>query len=194
VVLILERSIVLTVRSLGIQQRINQVIRLVQRGEAAKAEAACSKMRGATGSVLHAALTHRAKGRSVMEDAIQESLLHHAPKFHARLSFIALCAAVSPLTGLLGTVTGMITTFKMITLFGTSDPRFMAGGISEALITTQAGLCIAIPCLLLRGVLGAAADRAVARLETGAMSVVLAILQLRKKQPPAKRVPARSAP
>lgn len=113
----------------------------------------------------------------VMEEAVQEALLHQAPKFNARLGFIALCAAVSPLLGLLGTVTGMITTFKMVTLFGTSDPRFMAGGISEALITTQGGLYLAIPCLMFRGVLGAIADSAVQKLEAGAMSVVLVLVE-----------------
>ena len=110
-----------------------------------------------------------------MEDAVQEALLHHAPSFQARLSFIALCAAIAPLFGLLGTVTGMITTFKMVTLFGTSDPRFMAGGISEALITTEAGLWIAIPSLLMRGILGSMADGALGRLEAGALSVVIAL-------------------
>jgi biopolymer transport protein ExbB len=79
--------------------------------------------------------------------------------------------------GLFGTVTGMISTFKMVTLFGTSDPRFMAGGISEALITTETGLMIAIPSLLMRGILGALADSAIGRLEAGALSVVIEIVK-----------------
>jgi biopolymer transport protein ExbB len=82
--------------------------------------------------------------------------------------------------GLFGTVTGMISTFKMVTLFGTSDPRFMAGGISEALITTKTGLMIAIPSLLMRGVLGAVADSAVGKLEAGALALVIELVKFQE--------------
>ena len=63
-------------------------------------------------------------------------------------------AAIAPLLGLLGTVTGMINTFKVITVHGTGDPRLMAGGISEALITTQLGLAVAIPIMMMAAFLG----------------------------------------
>jgi len=65
------------------------------------------------------------------------------------LSMIKLLAAVAPLLGLLGTVTGMIATFQSISLFGTGDPKLMANGISQALVTTMLGLCVAIPLLFL---------------------------------------------
>ena len=65
------------------------------------------------------------------------------------LIFIKIIAVVAPLLGLLGTVTGMIITFQSITLFGTGDPKLMAGGISQALVTTVLGLCVAIPTVLL---------------------------------------------
>lgn len=175
--LIIERAIVLTLRSMGIKRKINRIVRLVEAGDIDRATLQTERMGGAVGSVLHAALIHADKDRSVMEDAVQEALLHATPKYQARLGFIALCAAISPLMGLLGTVTGMITTFKMVTIFGTSDPRFMAGGISEALITTQGGLYLAIPCLMFRGALGAVAESALDRLEAGGMSVVLALLE-----------------
>lgn len=64
-----------------------------------------------------------------------------------------MLAAIAPLLGLLGTVTGMIDTFHVITLHGTGDPRMMSGGISEALITTQTGLLVAIPGLYMKGFL-----------------------------------------
>ena len=64
------------------------------------------------------------------------------------LSLLAVSASVAPLLGLLGTVTGMIRTFQQITLHGTGDPRLLAGGISEALVTTEAGLLVAIPAML----------------------------------------------
>ena len=71
------------------------------------------------------------------------------PKFEKGISIIKLIASVAPLLGLLGTVVGMIATFQAITLFGTGDPKLMAGGISEALVTTMQGLVVAVPMLFL---------------------------------------------
>ena len=78
---------------------------------------------------------------------IDESILRELPALQRAHSTVKLLAAVAPLLGLLGTVTGMIETFQSITLVGTSDPKLMAGGISQALITTVMGLCVAIPLL-----------------------------------------------
>ena len=177
--MVLERAVVLALKTRGIDKNVRSVVNLIEAGRTEEALRAASRIGGPIGSVLEAALVHSDRDRSVMEDAVQESLLHVQPQLTARLSFIALCAAVAPLMGLLGTVTGMILTFNQVTIFGTSDPRFMAGGISVALITTQGGLYLAIPCLLSRGILGAFADSALGKIETGAMSVVLAILESR---------------
>jgi biopolymer transport protein ExbB len=76
-------------------------------------------------------------------------VLAEVPRINKHLPLLKIIAAVAPLMGLLGTVTGMIVTFQAITLFGAGDPRLMAGGISQALITTVLGLCVAIPMLLL---------------------------------------------
>lgn len=78
---------------------------------------------------------------------IEEAILKEVPQFEKYNPLIKLLAAVSPLLGLLGTVTGMIITFQAITLFGTSDPKLMAGGISTALVTTVLGIGVAIPLL-----------------------------------------------
>jgi biopolymer transport protein ExbB len=72
---------------------------------------------------------------------------------------------VSPLLGLLGTVTGMIETFQVITLFGAGDPRLMSGGISQALVTTQLGLAVAIPLLLIHSWLQGQANKLIAELD-----------------------------
>ena len=69
------------------------------------------------------------------------------------IPFIAVVAATAPLMGLLGTVTGMIKTFKLITVFGTGDARSLSSGISEALVTTEFGLCVAIPALIIHALL-----------------------------------------
>ena len=71
------------------------------------------------------------------------------PPLQRGILFIKVISVVAPLMGLLGTVTGMINTFQAITLFGTGDPRTMAGGISQALVTTVLGLVVAIPTVLL---------------------------------------------
>ena len=96
-----------------------------------------------------------------MEEEIQGVL----PRLERNMRFLQIIAVVSPLVGLLGTVTGMIATFQMITLYGTGDPKVMSGGISEALVTTMYGLIVAIPIMLIHGYLSGIADRVVGLLE-----------------------------
>ena len=85
----------------------------------------------------------------VLEERAADALLQAKPHLTRGVSFLGIVAAVSPLIGLLGTVTGMIRTFSVITEHGTGDPRLLSAGISEALLTTQLGLTIAVPALLL---------------------------------------------
>jgi len=87
-----------------------------------------------------------------LELKLSESILEESLKVQKRVSIIKIIAVVSPLLGLLGTVTGMIITFQAITLFGAGDPKLMSGGISQALVTTVLGLSVAIPSLLLHAV------------------------------------------
>lgn len=90
-----------------------------------------------------------------LELKLDEAILRETPALERGNALIKLFAAVAPLLGLLGTVTGMIVTFQAITLFGTSDPKLMAGGISQALVTTVQGLVVAIPLLFLHATLAA---------------------------------------
>ncbi len=89
----------------------------------------------------------------VLSMRLDEQMAEESSALHRGLATVAVLAAVSPLLGLLGTVTGMIETFNSITLFGTGDPKLMSGGISQALITTQLGLAVAIPLVLLHSLL-----------------------------------------
>ncbi len=84
-----------------------------------------------------------------LELILDEAITREIPILEKGLPMIKLLAAVAPLLGLLGTVTGMIATFQSISLFGTGDPKLMASGISQALVTTMLGLCVAIPLLFL---------------------------------------------
>jgi biopolymer transport protein ExbB len=84
-----------------------------------------------------------------LELKLSESILREVPKLSRKLTLIKIISVVAPLIGLLGTVTGMINTFQAITLFGTGDPKLMAGGISQALVTTVLGLVVAIPMVFI---------------------------------------------
>ena len=95
---------------------------------------------------------------------MDEQLAEEASLLNRGLPTVAVLAAVSPLLGLLGTVTGMIETFQSITLFGTGDPKLMSGGISQALVTTQLGLAVAIPLVLFHSVLTGRANRLIEKL------------------------------
>ncbi len=90
-----------------------------------------------------------------LELKLGEAILGEGPKLNKNINLIQVISVVAPLLGLLGTVTGMILTFQQITLFGTGDPKVMAGGISQALVTTVQGLVVAIPTTLLYAVVAA---------------------------------------
>ncbi len=117
------------------------------------------------GRVLNAYKENESVDVETLELKLDEAVLKETPKLEARLATLKTLAAVAPLLGLLGTVTGMIETFQAITLFGTGDPKLMAGGISQALITTVLGLVAAIPIILLHSLANASSRKVVATLE-----------------------------
>ncbi len=106
-----------------------------------------------TGNPLGRVLASYEENRGVdvetLELKLDEAILRESSKLERFLWALKVVGVVAPLLGLLGTVTGMIRTFQLITLFGTGDPKMMASGISEALVTTMLGLCVAIPMVLL---------------------------------------------
>jgi biopolymer transport protein ExbB len=110
--------------------------------------------------------------REEMENALQEAVLKEVPPMERFLSTLGMLAAIAPLLGLLGTVTGMIDTFHVITLYGTGDPRLMSGGISEALVTTMLGLSVAIPLLLAQTLLNRAVDKRIGEMEEKSVALV----------------------
>jgi biopolymer transport protein ExbB len=101
------------------------------------------------GRVLAVAEHSAAQETDNLELLLDEAITREVPALERGIAMIKLLAAVAPLLGLLGTITGMILTFQSISLFGTGDPKLMAGGISQALVTTMQGLCVAIPLLFL---------------------------------------------
>ena len=107
-----------------------------------------------------------------MELKLSEAILKESPKLNAWIMFIKIIAVVAPLLGLLGTVTGMIQTFQAITLHGAGDPQTMAGGISQALVTTVLGLVVAIPTVFLHWLASSRAKRIENTLEETASGLV----------------------
>lgn len=122
--------------------------------------------------VIRAGLSCRDLGREDMENVLQEAILREIPPMERFLSTLGMLAAISPLLGLLGTVTGMIDTFHIITLHGTSDPKLMSGGISEALVTTMLGLGVAIPLMLAQTLLNRAVEKEIGMMEEKAVALV----------------------
>ncbi len=136
--------------------------------------------KGAAGRVVTSVLLALRQGADDVEDVVNESMLGEARRLHRFGTIILVIAAVAPLLGLLGTVTGMISTFDIITKFGTGDPKMLSGGISTALVTTELGLIVAIPTLLIGNLLKSWADR----IEAEAERVVLRVLNAHRDGSP----------
>ncbi|MEM6673308.1 MAG: MotA/TolQ/ExbB proton channel family protein [Planctomycetota bacterium] len=128
---------------------------------------------GSVGRVMNACLRRRDGGQRAMEDGIQEQLLHETPRLERSMGGLAVLAAVAPLLGLLGTVAGIIETFGVLQAFGGGEPALMAGGVSEALVTTATGLVIAVPTLVVRSLLRGRADRILADSERHAATLLM---------------------
>lgn len=173
--LVLIRAIAL----LGLGRSASQVLEAIEAplraGELAAAEAAAKGVGGPGAAVAVTVLAARHQPHETLEDVASEALLGAEPRLQRFGTPISVIAAVAPLLGLLGTVTGMIATFEIITNVGTGNPKLLSGGISEALVTTQLGLIVAIPALLLGNLLGARAERVRGQLEQSALAALNAI-------------------
>jgi len=133
------------------------------------------------GAILAAGLANRGQGRDVMKESIQEAAGHVVHDLERYLNTLGTIAAVTPLLGLLGTVVGMIRVFTEITIQGTGNANALAGGISEALITTAAGLAVAIPALVMHRFFTGKIDTIVVGLEQESIKLVDALHNGSKK-------------
>lgn len=163
-----------TLRSLRVRrpEMLEEVMGLVKKKKLEKAKIMSPEIGGALSRVIHATLYGLQVSEKTVEDAISAAVLKEQGKIDLFRSVITVFAAVAPLLGLLGTVTGMIATFDIITLYGTGDPKLLSGGISEALVTTEFGLVAAIPLLLIGNVLSSWADGINSSLEVTALRVL----------------------
>jgi biopolymer transport protein ExbB len=107
-----------------------------------------------------------------LELKLGEAILAETPSLESFQTMLKIISTISPLLGLLGTVTGMITVFQAITLFGTGDPKIMAGGISGALVTTVIGIVVAVPTILLHTLVKSRSDRVIHIMEEQATGII----------------------
>ncbi|MBN2800883.1 MAG: MotA/TolQ/ExbB proton channel family protein [Deltaproteobacteria bacterium] len=155
----LERLLSLWRHASRTEALLRDTLDLVGKGRVSEAHQLTARAKGAAARVLTAGLDNWHLDREHLEAILDEAVAREIPRLERFLPLLAVIAGVAPLLGLLGTVTGMIGTFDVITEHGTGDPKMLSGGISVALVTTQLGLGVAIPVLLAHNVLSSLVDR-----------------------------------
>lgn len=151
------------------ERRIRALLEAISERKKEVAAAEAAAIGGPTGAMLATGVEHLREPPALIEEVMYEKILTARLRLQRFLPFIAISAAAAPLLGLLGTVTGIINTFKLITVFGSGDVKTLSGGISEALITTEFGLIVAIPSLLLHAFLSRKARGMIAQMEKAAI-------------------------
>jgi biopolymer transport protein ExbB len=151
---------------------VTAILAALRTGDREKALQIASDSNHPAAAVMAKLITVSENSADLVEETLYEQLMAVQSKSSTLLPVIAITAATSPLLGLLGTVSGMIATFNLITLFGSGDPKPLAGGISEALITTLFGLIVAIPALVLHAFLSRRAQGIVQTTERLGLSFV----------------------
>jgi len=179
--IILERMFYLAYKNVNAERFANEICIQATQQEWDECTLLCEqKPNKPLPRVLLAGLKGRCLSREDLENVLQEAILNEIPRLERFLSTLGMLAAITPLLGLLGTVTGMINTFHVITYFGTGDPRMMSGGISEALVTTMLGLAVAIPIMLCHTLLSRKVETMIARMEEKSVTLVNTIFKARE--------------
>ena len=173
--IILERLWTLQEQRVLPRDLIRRVRQLVEADQVNDKVIAALEQNSPLGRVLAAGLAHRHRSREIMMERLEDAGRHVVHDLERFLNTLGTIAAIAPLLGLLGTVAGIIHAFNAITASGLGDPRTLSGGIGEALITTAAGLTVAIPSLIAYRYLRGKVERLVIRMEKEAMKLVDAL-------------------
>jgi len=166
------------------RRTINEILDLLVTGRHAEARQRAATLRGLAGEVVRTGVEQFYSKRKVLEESIYEKLIEVKPRLERFLPFLALTASTGPLLGLLGTVLGIIKTFQAMVIYGTGNAKNFSAGISEALITTAEGLVVAIPVLILHGIMKGLAKGKAGEVESIAISLVNGTSELDKKGKP----------
>lgn len=170
--IIIERLWALRSKRVIPSNLVAQIWQLHSKGQLTNAHVVTVKEGSPLGRILAAGLVNRQHSKIVMKEAIEEvgrQVVHELERY---LNTLGTIASIAPLLGLLGTVIGMIKVFAAIMTAGVGNPTVLAGGISEALITTAAGLSVAIPSLMFHRYFGGKVDRLVIKMEEQALKMV----------------------
>jgi len=160
----------------GTEAEFEAILALARQGKAQEAAAAAGKIKNSlVADTLKAACGVAGGSREAAEKSVKELLLHEVPRLERHLTTLSVLAAAAPLLGLLGTVSGLIAMFQVITEHGVNDPKLLAGGIGEALIATETGLLVAIPTLLGHNWLANRVDQLVSKAEAYGMKILNAL-------------------
>jgi biopolymer transport protein ExbB len=170
--IVIERSWALRRKQIMPDGLVTQILDLERRAALDEAQVATIRDGSALGRMLAAGLANRHHSREVMKEAIQDTGRHVVSGMERYLSTLGTIAAVTPLLGLLGTVIGMIEVFSVIMDAGVGDAGMLAGGISRALITTAAGLSVAIPTLMFHRYFLSRVDKLVIGMEEQALRLI----------------------
>ena len=172
IVLTIWKFISLKKLRINIGPVLGEILHLLRQGKTDKAKDKADSLGMPFAPVLLEGIEHRDAPKEHIEEIMHERILTEIPILERQLPTLAVCASAAPLLGLLGTVTGMIHTFNLVTIFGTGEARLLSGGISEALITTEYGLMIAIPTLLIHAYLSRRVRRITDTLEQTAIGFI----------------------
>jgi biopolymer transport protein ExbB len=181
----IERLIVLNRRRIAPPHLLPAVWKQLRAGELDREALKTLRASSPLGRILAAGIANAHHGREIMKDSIEEAAAHVVHDLERYLNTLGTIAAVAPLLGLLGTVVGMIRVFAEIMAQGTGNASALAGGISEALITTAAGLSVAIPALVMHRYFTGRIDAIVVDLEQQAIRLVDALHQRQVESAPA---------
>ncbi|MCH6256390.1 MotA/TolQ/ExbB proton channel family protein [Puniceicoccaceae bacterium K14] len=151
-------------------------------GKKDQAMETATETKGPVGEMLQVGVKYSHFDTELLDEMMYERIVETQPSKMRLLPFISVTAAVAPLLGLLGTVTGMINTFNRIKIFGTGDAKSLSGGISEALITTEFGLVVAIPSLILYAILSRKAKGDISKMERISMSFLNGLKAINKSK------------
>lgn len=189
-VLIVQKLIDLAQMRLDEPARMQHVAALLARGKADEAGQLLPQLKRTTGELVSVVLEHRRLPRALVEEHLQAWVHRQQMHFERRLSLIAVIATAAPLMGLLGTVSGMVNTFALMTVFGSGNAMKLSAGISEVLVATELGLLVAIPALVMHGFLSHRIRKNLALLEHYTIDFAVALETGRQGSDSASPVPA----
>ncbi len=173
--LVVIRAVSLLFARRGGQEVVDAAVDAIRDGDVPRALANLGRRGGPTARVVRSIVENAHRSPAELDRVVDESILKETPAIDRFASALTVITAGAPLLGLLGTVTGMIATFEVITEHGTGNPKLMSAGIAEALVCTALGLAVAIPTLLAGNVLASIADTVKNRIDRAALSTLNAL-------------------